>query len=259
LASTIEQGLLTVRSRIERAARAAGRDPASIQLIAVSKTFPASAVVEALHLGQDAFGENHAQEAVDKIAAVRDLLQRSAISGANPELRNAVATTDGSAAVPSRTPIPQWHFIGPIQSNKTRLLAEHFDWVQSVDRLKVAQRLSDQRARVAPALQICIQVNISGEASKSGVEPAAALSLAQQVCVLPGLRLRGLMAIPEPTTDVQAQRRQFRRLRELLDELIAQGLHLDTLSIGMSDDFEAAIAEGATMVRVGRAIFGERE
>jgi len=251
LPSTIEQGLLTVRSRIERAARAAGRDPASIQLIAVSKTFPASAVVEALHLGQDAFGENHAQEAVDKIAAVRDLLQRSAISGANPELRDA--------AVPSRTPIPQWHFIGPIQSNKTRLLAEHFDWVQSVDRLKVAQRLSDQRARVAPALQICIQVNISGEASKSGVEAAAALSLAQQVCVLPGLRLRGLMAIPEPTTDVQAQRRQFRRLRELLDELIAQGLHLDTLSMGMSDDFEAAIAEGATMVRVGRAIFGERE
>jgi len=215
-------------------------------------------VVEALRLGQDAFGENHAQEAVEKIAAVRDLLQQSGVPGVSSELRSAAATIDGSAQAPTRTPIPQWHFIGPIQSNKTRLLAEHFDWVQSVDRLKVAQRLSDQRPRAAPALHICIQVNISGEATKSGVEPAAASSLAREVCVLPGLRLRGLMAIPESTTDVQTQRRQFRRLRELLDELIAQGLHLDTLSMGMSDDFETAIAEGATMVRVGRAIFGER-
>jgi PLP dependent protein len=227
-----------------RAAQAAGRQPADIGLIAVSKTFPAHVVVEAVALGQYAFGENYAQEASHKIAVVQSLLlqQRSA------------------AGIPMAATAPalEWHFIGPVQTNKTRLLAEHFDWVHSVDRLKVAQRLAEQRPSHLAPLQVCIQVNVSGETTKSGLEPDALDALVEQVAALPRLRLRGLMAIPEPTPDVGVQRRRFRRLRELRDTQSSRGYGLDTLSMGMSDDLEAAIEEGATLIRVGRAIFGER-
>jgi hypothetical protein len=232
--STVHSGLQAVRARIAAAATAAGRRPDDVALIAVSKTFPAEAVLEAVAAGQFAFGENHAQEGVDKIARVRARLPE-------PLLRAV-----------------QWHFIGPIQSNKTRPIAEHFDWVHSVDRLKVAERLSLARPPGMPELQVCIQVNVSGEASKSGVAPQGAAALAAALQSLPGLRLRGLMAIPRPTADPAEQRAQCRILRGLLEDLVQQGLALDTLSMGMSDDLEAAIAEGATMVRVGRAIFGER-
>jgi pyridoxal phosphate enzyme (YggS family) len=232
--STVNSGLQAVRARIAAAAAAAGRSPDDIALIAVSKTFPAEAVLEAVAAGQLAFGENHAQEGVDKIARVRARLQEP--------LRRAV----------------QWHFIGPIQSNKTRPIAEHFDWVHSVDRMKVAERLSRARPPEMPPLQVCIQVNVSREESKSGVAPREAAALAAALQGFPGLRLRGLMTIPHPTADPAEQRAQCRILRELLDDLVRQGLALDTLSMGMSDDLEAAIAEGATMVRVGRAIFGER-
>lgn len=232
--STVQQGLQAVRARIAAAAAAAGRSPDDIALIAVSKTFPAAAVLEAVAAGQFAFGENYAREGVDKIAQVRALLSEP--------LRRAV----------------QWHFIGPIQSNKTRLIAEHFDWVHSVDRLKVAQRLSLARPDGMPDLQVCIQVNVSGEPSKGGVEPEAAAGLAEALRPLPRLLLRGLMAIPRPTTDPAEQRAQCRVLRELRERLARQDPALDTLSMGMSDDLEAAIAEGATMLRVGRAIFGER-
>jgi PLP dependent protein len=225
--STIETRLQAVHDRIARAADAAGRHPDHIRLIAVSKTFSAQAVRDAAAWGQRGFGENYAQEGIDKMLELRD-------------------------------PGLEWHFIGPIQSNKTRLLAAHFHWVQSVDRLKVAERLAQQRPPELAPLQVCIQVNVSGEATKSGVEPSALVALGNEVAVLPGLRLRGLMTIPAPTPDLASQRRQFRRLRELRDELADRGLPLDTLSMGMSDDLEAAIAEGATMVRVGRAIFGER-
>jgi pyridoxal phosphate enzyme (YggS family) len=224
---TIEKRLQAVKSRIERAAKAAGRDPRDIVLVAVSKTFPPDAVRAAHAAGQRDFGENHAQEATGKIAALAalDLV---------------------------------WHFIGPLQSNKTRLVAERFAWVHSIDRLKIAERLSAQRPEALPALQVCIQVNVSGEASKSGVAPEAAPALARAVTTLPRLRLRGLMAIPEPTDDPALQRRRFESLRALKDRLGAEGLALDTLSMGMSDDLEAAIAVGATMVRVGTAIFGTR-
>jgi len=231
--SAIETGLQAVRGRIAAAALAAGRDPHDIELIAVSKTFPAPAVIEAVRCGQRAFGENYAQEGVAKIQALRDL------------------------PMPAAGPLV-WHFIGPIQSNKTRLIAEHFDWVQSVDRLNVAQRLSTQRPPEMPELQLCIQVNVSGEPTKHGVAPGALAELAHQVCALPRVRLRGLMAIPEPNTDPSRARQQLRALRELKDGLRSMGAAFDTLSMGMSDDLEAAIAEGATMVRVGRAIFGER-
>lgn len=230
--SSIERALASVHSRIDAAARAAGRDPASVQLLAVSKTFPAEVVAEAVKCGQFAFGENYAQEGVAKIAAVRALI------------------APGSALT--------WHFIGPIQSNKTRLIAEHFDWVQTVDRLNVAQRLSQQRPAALGDLQICIQVNISGEASKHGVEPADLAPLAREVSGLARLKLRGLMAIPEPDMSPERSRAQLRAMRELQDDLARQGFALDTLSMGMSDDLEAAIAEGATLVRVGRAIFGDR-
>jgi pyridoxal phosphate enzyme (YggS family) len=232
--STVQQGLQAVRARIAAAAAAAGRKPDDVALIAVSKTFPPAAVLEAVAAGQFAFGENYAQEGVDKIARVSALL---------PEpLRDAV----------------RWHFIGPIQSNKTRLIAEHFDWVHSVDRLKIAQRLSEARPVGMTDLQVCIQVNVSGEASKGGVAPEAAGALAAGVRLLPRLRLRGLMAIPLPTADVALQRAQCRILRDLRQRLAQHDLALDTLSMGMTDDLEAAVAEGATMVRVGRAIFGER-
>jgi pyridoxal phosphate enzyme (YggS family) len=231
--SAIKSGLQAVRARIAAAAQAVGRNPGDIELVAVSKTFPASALVEAVDCGQRVFGENYAHEGVAKMLAVRDLI----------------------ASLPQRL---VWHFIGPIQSNKTRLIAEHFDWVQSVDRLTVAQRLSQQRPPHLPELQICIQVNVSGESTKHGVAPDGVAPLAREVCALPRVRLRGLMTIPEPATEPERVREQLRTLRELKDRLDGNVDGLDTLSMGMSDDLELAIAEGATMVRIGRAIFGER-
>jgi pyridoxal phosphate enzyme (YggS family) len=231
LIEALQASLARVHERISAAALACGRDPAAIALVAVSKTFPAAYVLAAAGAGQRAFGESYVQEAVEKIARVRE---------AAPQL-----------------PL-EWHLIGPIQSNKTRPIAEHFDWVQSVDRLKIAVRLSAQRPAELPALNVLLQVNISAEASKSGVTPDELPRLAHEVAALPRLRLRGLMAIPAPTSDPLAQRRPFARLRALFEQLRAQGLALDTLSMGMSDDLEAAIAEGATMVRVGSAIFGAR-
>jgi pyridoxal phosphate enzyme (YggS family) len=221
--------LQTVRSRIAQACAAAGRPVDSVTLLAVSKTFPADAVRAACAAGQRQFGENYVQEALDKIAELADL----------------------------RTQI-EWHLIGPLQSNKTRPVAAAFDWVHSVDRLKIAQRLSEQRPAELPPLQLCQQVNISGEPSKSGLLPADLLAVAQAVAVLPRVRLRGLMAIPEPAGDEAAQRAPHRALAELLASLNAVGLALDTLSMGMSADLEAAVAEGATIVRVGTAVFGGR-
>jgi len=221
--------LQRVHSRIAAACAAAGRGVDSVTLLCVSKTFGADAVRAAAAAGERSFGENYVQEALDKIAVLADLRAQIA-----------------------------WHLIGPLQSNKTRVVAEAFDWVHSVDRLKIAQRLSEQRPAHLPPLQVCLQVNISGEASKSGLAPAEVPALAQAVAALPGLRLRGLMAIPEPAGDVDAQRAPHRALRELLVALNAGGLALDTLSMGMSADLEAAVAEGATIVRVGTAIFGGR-
>ena len=231
--ATIGDNLQAVRKRIAAAARAAGRDPAAITLLAVSKTHPAARVVEAIAAGQRAFGENYVQEAVHKMDAI----------------------AEGSAQAIAL----EWHLIGPLQSNKTRVVAERFDWVQTIDRQKIAERLSAQRPETHAPLNVLVQVNVSGEASKSGVEPQVALELAQAVARLPRLRLRGLMAIPEPTDDAALQRTRFHVLRELLEAAQARGLVLDTLSMGMSDDMEAAIAEGATMVRIGTAIFGARE
>ena len=252
----IRTGLETVRRRIVAAAEAAGRDPDDVQLVAVSKAFPPQAILEAVGCGQRAFGENYAQEGVDKIAAVGSLLQQLGSE------RNSKYATPGCAhPTPKYRCLPlalEWHFIGPIQSNKTKLLAERFQWVQSVERLKVAQRLAEQRPAQLPPLQICIQVNVSGEITKSGVDPSALTELAQQVAILPRLRLRGLMTIPEAAPDADLLRRQFRLLRQLRDDLAARGFVLDTLSMGMSDDLDVAVAEGATMVRVGRAIFGDR-
>jgi PLP dependent protein len=229
--STISRNLDAVDATITAAAEAAGRPRDTVQLLAVSKTFPAAAVLEAMQSGQRAFGENYLQEALDKIAAVAQ-----AAPGVNVE----------------------WHFIGPIQSNKTRPIASHFAWVHTVDRLKVAQRLSEQRPPELGPLNICLQVNISGEESKSGISPDALPALARAVADLPHLRLRGLMAIPEPETDPARQRAAFARLRALADALRAGGIELDTLSMGMSGDLEAAVAEGATIVRIGSAIFGAR-
>ena len=229
--STIAHKLQAVDATIHAAIKAAGRAPGSVRLLAVSKTFPAEAVLEAVAAGQRAFGENYLQEALDKIAAVASALPAEQV---------------------------EWHFIGPIQSNKTRPIAASFAWVHTVERLKIAQRLSEQRPAGMPPLNICIQVNISGEASKSGATPAELAELARQVALLPNLKLRGLMAIPEPETDVAKQRAAFASLRKLAGELGADGLELDTLSMGMSADMGAAIAEGATIVRVGSAIFGSR-
>ena len=228
---SIENNLQEVKRRISGAALAAGRPPAAVRLLAVSKTFGADAVRQAHAAGQRAFGENYVQEALEKIEALADL-----------------------------RPGIEWHLIGPLQSNKTRAAAEAFDWVHSVDRLKVAQRLAEQRPAWLPPLQLCLQVNISGEASKSGVLPAEAGALALTVAALPRERvvLRGLMAIPEPAGDFDEQRAPHRALRELLAAVNARGLALDTLSMGMSADLEAAVAEGATILRVGTAIFGGR-
>ncbi len=235
---SISEALTRTNQRISQACKACGRQAADVQLLAVSKTHPWSAVAEAVAAGQRAFGENYVQEGVEKIRHWRDLLA-------------------AGAAVPADL---QWHLIGPLQSNKTREVAEHFDWVHSVDRLKVAQRLSDQRPPNLPPLQVCLQVNISGEASKSGVAPQDALALAQAVRGLPRLRLRGLMSIPAPAQDATARRAPHQALHALRDALQAAdpALRLDVLSMGMSDDLEEAIAEGATMVRVGTAIFGRR-
>jgi pyridoxal phosphate enzyme (YggS family) len=197
-------------------------------LLAVSKTFPASYIEEAFNAGQRAFGESYAQEGVKKITSLSHL-------GID------------------------WHFIGPIQSNKTSLIAEHYAWAHSVDRGRIAIRLAASRPTTLPPLNVCIQVNVSGEGSKSGVTPGAERELARTIAELPGLRLRGLMTIPEPTLDISLQRRRFALLRELKDALVAEGHALDTLSMGMSDDLETAIAEGATILRVGTAIFGHRE
>ncbi|MCA1977834.1 MAG: YggS family pyridoxal phosphate-dependent enzyme [Thiobacillus sp.] len=216
-----------VRARIEAAARQAGRAAEDVQLLAVSKTFPAAAVRAMAACGQRAFGENYVQEALEKMAALADL------------------------------PL-EWHFIGPLQSNKTRLVAENFAWVHSVDRLKIAERLSAQRPPGLPPLSVCIEVNVSGEASKGGVAPAGLPVLAAAVGSLPGLKLRGLMAIPAPSDNPVSQRAAFHRVRVLFDDLVARGHALDTLSMGMSADLEAAILEGATLVRVGTALFGSR-
>jgi hypothetical protein len=218
-----------VRARIARACDDAKRPVQSVTLLCVSKTFGPDAVREAHAAGERCFGENYVQEALDKIAALADL-------------RESI----------------EWHLIGPLQSNKTRVVAEQFDWVHSVDRLKIAQRLSDQRPAHFAPLNVCLQVNISGEASKSGLAPGEVAEAAQAVAALPRLRLRGLMAIPEPAGDLQAQRVPHRALRELFERLCSRGLALDTLSMGMSADLEAAILEGSTMVRVGSAIFGTR-
>ncbi len=226
----IADNLHQVRDRVRTAALAAGRDPAAVQLLAVSKTFGPEAVRAAFAAGQRAFGENYIQEAVEKITALADL--RSQL---------------------------EWHCIGPIQSNKTRLVAEHFDWVHTVDRLKIAQRLSDQRPDTLAPLQVCIQVNVDGGATKSGVTAGEALALAREVATLPRLQLRGLMCIPEPAPDFIAACAVFTGARSLFDALNAQGLALDTLSMGMSADLDAAVHSGSTMVRVGSAIFGARD
>lgn len=237
--SAIAEGWQATLSRVAHAARAVGRDPASISVLAVSKTFPVEAVVEAMAAGASRFGENYVQEGVAKIVALRALRARD----------------EHHAAV---LPMPEWHFIGPIQGNKSRAIAEHFDWVHSIERLRIAQRLSEQRPEELPPLQVCAQVNISREASKSGASPQETLALCHAIAQLPRLRLRGLMAIPEPESDPVRQRAPFAALRALLEECRRDGLALDTLSMGMSADLEAAVAEGATIVRVGSAIFGRR-
>jgi pyridoxal phosphate enzyme (YggS family) len=229
--STIAANLQAVEATIAAAAQAANRPVSSVRLLAVSKTFPMEAVLEAIAAGQRAFGENYLQEGVEKIAAV---------ARAQPD-----------------TPL-EWHFIGPIQSNKTRPIATNFAWVHTIERLKIAQRLSEQRPPELGPLNVCLQVNISGEATKSGATAAELPELARQVAALPNLTLRGLMAIPEPQADPALQRAAFARLRQLADSLRAGGLAIDTLSMGMSGDMESAILEGATIVRVGSAIFGLR-
>ena len=225
--SSIPANLHAVYSRIKRATQDFRRTADSVTLLAVSKTFDADAVRACAAAGQRAFGENYVQEAIDKIAALQALAL-------------------------------EWHFIGPIQSNKTRPIAEHFAWVHGIERDKIARRLSDTRPANLPPLNVCLQVNVSGETSKSGVAPGEVAALANVVATLPRLKLRGLMAIPEPTPDANVRRARFRMLRELKDDLVDSGHVLDTLSMGMSDDLEDAIAEGATMVRVGSAIFGKR-
>ncbi len=236
----IVRNLQSVRDRMTTACVAAGRDPASVRLLAVSKTFPLEAVIDAMTDGQRAFGENYITEGVEKIVAMK-VLQATKGHGASEAL--------------------EWHCIGPVQSNKTRLVAEHFDWVQSVDRLKIAQRLNEQRPANLPPLQICLQVNIDGGANKSGVAPAELAALVKEVASLPRLRLRGLMTIPEPAINFVAACALHSLGKTLFDQINAAGLlpqPMDTLSMGMTADLEAAIHSGSTMVRVGSAIFGNR-
>ena len=229
--SALHERYDALQARISAACSRAGRDAGTVRLLAVSKTFPAARVLELASLGQRAFGESYLQEALPKISACRDERPDFAI---------------------------EWHFIGPIQSNKTKAIAERFDWVQSVDREKTARRLAEQRPASAEPLNVCLQVNVSGEATKSGCDPAQALGLAGAIAALGRLRLRGVMAIPAPTDDRTLQRAQFASVRRIYEALVDAGHRLDTLSIGMSDDLESAIAEGATMVRVGTALFGSR-
>lgn len=226
--SPYEKAWQAVQQRVLAAARAAGRDPATIRLLAVSKSLPVDAIRAVYTFGQRAFGENYVQEAMGKMTALADL----------PEI--------------------EWHLIGPLQGNKARAAAAHFAWVESIDRLAIAKRLSATRDTRQRPLDVCVQVNISAEATKSGIAPAAALSLARAVSSLPRLRLRGFMGIAAPVTEMSRQRAQFRVLREMLDAARAEGLMLDTLSMGMSSDLEAAVAEGATLVRIGSALFGPR-
>jgi pyridoxal phosphate enzyme (YggS family) len=228
--ATIEANIQHVRARIAAACAAAQRRVESVTLLVVSKTFDAAAVRAAHAAGEHRFGENYVQEALDKMASLADLRETT-----------------------------QWHLIGPLQANKTRVVAERFDWVHTVERLKIAERLSQQRSAQLPPLQVCLQVNISGESSKSGLAPDDVLGVARAVAALPRLSLRGLMAIPEPAGDFEAQRRPHAALRALLQRLRDAGLAVDTLSMGMSGDLEAAIAEGATIVRVGSAVFGARD
>lgn len=225
--TTISVNLQAVIARIEDAAHKWQRHPEEIKLLAVSKTWPISDIEAAVAAGQKAFGENYVQEGLEKVDALEGLGL-------------------------------EWHFIGPLQSNKSKRVAESFDWVHSVDRLKIAERLAEQRPRSLPPLQVCLQVNVSGEETKSGVSLAALPDLAHQVAILPRLKLRGLMTIPAPLTDFAEQRSAFSSLRRMYERLKKEGLALDTLSMGMTHDLEAAIAEGATLVRVGTAIFGER-
>jgi pyridoxal phosphate enzyme (YggS family) len=225
----IADKIAQVNARIASACAAAGRPVQSVTLLAVSKTFAAAEVDAAHAAGQRRFGENYVQEALAKIAALSGLVPR-----------------------------PEWHLIGPLQSNKTRVVAESFDWVHSIERVQIAERLSAQRSAALAPLSVCLQVNVSGETSKGGVAPGQLSHLAHAVAALPRLRLRGLMAIPAPAVGLEAQRPPHRLLRQCLESLRAEGLDLDTLSMGMSDDLEAAILEGATMVRIGTAIFGSR-
>ena len=227
--ATIPDNIQQVRARIAAACDSAQRPVRSVTLLCVSKTFGPDAVRAAVDAGERRFGENYVHEGIDKIAALADL---------RPKI--------------------EWHLIGPLQSNKSRMVAEQFDWVHTIDRIKVAQRLSEQRPALLPPLNVCLQVNISGEASKGGLAPADVAGVARAVAALPRLVLRGLMAIPEPAADFESQRAPHRALRELRDDLGRSGIALDTLSMGMSADLEAAIAEGATIVRVGTAIFGAR-
>ncbi|MEK8086052.1 YggS family pyridoxal phosphate-dependent enzyme [Aquabacterium sp. A3] len=227
--ATIAENLQRVTDRISQACSRFGRSADSVTLLAVSKTFPGVTVREAFAAGQRRFGENYVQEGVAKVAELADLRDQL-----------------------------EWHLIGPLQSNKTRVVAETFDWVHTVDRLKVAERLNEQRPIDLPPLQVCIQVNTSGEDSKHGIPPSEALPLAQAVRSLPRLRLRGVMALPAPSADPRAQAEQLSRVRAVFDSLTAAGIPLDTLSMGMSQDLEEAIAQGSTLVRVGTALFGER-
>lgn len=230
--TTIAANLQAVKERISAACLAVGRAPESVSLLAVSKTWPAARVLEAITCGQHAFGENYLQEAEAKISELRDIHHAKSI---------------------------EWHFIGPLQSNKTRAVAEQFDWLHTIDRFKLGERLSGQRPAGMTPLQVCIQVNVSGEASKSGCLPEQVEALAKALSRLPQLKLRGLMTIPEPTEDIALLRSRFALLRQLRDRLNSEGLALDTLSMGMSHDLEPAIQEGATIVRVGTAIFGQRK
>ncbi|HEY1057603.1 MAG TPA: YggS family pyridoxal phosphate-dependent enzyme [Limnobacter sp.] len=229
--NSAQERLTSIQQRIRAACQRSGRDVQSVQLLAVSKTFPAESVLDMATLGQTAFGENYLQEALDKITHLAELPACKAL---------------------------QWHFIGPIQSNKTRPIAEHFDWVHSVDRLKIAQRLSEQRPAHLPPLNVLVQINTSGEDSKSGVNPADAVALCQAVASLPNLRLRGLMTIPSPTENTEQLRGEFNICRTTFNALNEAGLSLDTLSMGMSADLELAIECGSTCVRVGTALFGAR-
>lgn len=229
---SISENLSAISHQIQQVTTQAGREPNSVRLLAVSKTKPVEAIEQAIQAGQRAFGENYVQEAVEKIQYFT-----------NVELGKGV----------------EWHFIGPLQSNKTRLVAEHFDWIQTVDRLKIAQRLSEQRPVNKAPLNVLIQINISDENSKSGITPAELLPLAEQISQLPNLRLRGLMAIPKPESEPEQQKIALRKMRELFDRLQQQYPSIDTLSMGMSDDMTAAIECGTTMVRIGTAIFGARD